>query len=104
MPAERDGAVASGNSPRVAREEHPWDKRTASLTQHIRGETIPKSKMIEMPISNTSPLLYFHRMEAKSRGLSQRVSDHVDRLESTGMWMSDEIRRRVLALAGEDDA
>lgn len=43
-------------------------------------------------------------MEAKSQGLIQRVSDHVDRLENAGMWMSDEIRHRVLALAGEDDA
>ena len=42
-------------------------------------------------------------MEAKSQRLIQRVSDHVDRLESAGMWMSDEIRRRVLALAGEGD-
>ena len=42
-------------------------------------------------------------MEAKSQRLIQRVSGHVDRLESAGMWMSDEIRRRVLALAGEGD-
>ena len=42
-------------------------------------------------------------MEAKSQGLIARVADHVDRLKCAGMWMSDEIRRRVLALAGEGD-
>ena len=41
-------------------------------------------------------------VEAKSRGLVQRIATHVDRLASTGMWMSDEIRCRVLALAGEE--
>lgn len=42
-------------------------------------------------------------IEAKSQGLIERVIDHVDRLESAGMWMSNEIRRRVLTLAGEGD-
>lgn len=42
-------------------------------------------------------------IEAKSQGLIERVVDHVNRLESSGMWMSDEIKRRVLALAGEGD-
>ena len=41
-------------------------------------------------------------IEAKSQGLIQRVGAHVDRLEGAGMWMSAAIRRRVLALAGED--
>ena len=43
-------------------------------------------------------------VEAKSQGLVQRIANHVDRLASTGMWMSDEIRRRVLTLAGEEEA
>ena len=42
-------------------------------------------------------------MEAKSQGFIERVADYVDRLKGAGMWMSDEIRRRVLALAGEGD-
>ncbi len=42
-------------------------------------------------------------IEAKSQGLVEHVATHVDQLESTGMWMSDAIRRRVLALAGEED-
>ena len=42
-------------------------------------------------------------IEAKSQGLIERVTDHVDRLKGAGLWMSDEIRRRVLALAGEGD-
>ena len=43
-------------------------------------------------------------LEAKSQGLVERIVTHVNRLESTGMWMSDAIRRRVLALAGEEEA
>jgi len=42
-------------------------------------------------------------IEAKSQGLVERIAPHVDLLESTGMWMSDGIRRRVLALAGEEE-
>jgi predicted nucleic acid-binding protein len=41
-------------------------------------------------------------IEAKSHGLIERVVTHVDRLEAAGMWMSTAIRRRVLALAGEN--
>lgn len=43
-------------------------------------------------------------IEAKSQGLVERIVTHVDRLESTGMWMSNAIRRRVLALAGEEES
>ena len=42
-------------------------------------------------------------IEAKSQGLVERIAGHVDRLESTGMWMSGTIRHRVLALAGEEE-
>ena len=42
-------------------------------------------------------------IEAKSQGLVERIANHVDLLESTGMWVSDDIRRRVLALAGEEE-
>ena len=40
-------------------------------------------------------------IEAKSQGLIERIAPHIDRLESSGMWMSSAIRRRILALAGE---
>lgn len=43
-------------------------------------------------------------IEAKSRGLVHRIVTHVDGLENAGMWMSDAIRRRVLALAGEEES
>ena len=42
-------------------------------------------------------------LEAKSQGLTERVGPLVDRLEESGMWISDLIRQEVLALAGEDD-
>ena len=40
-------------------------------------------------------------LEAKSRGLTERVEPLVDQLREVGMWVSDDIRRRVLVLAGE---
>lgn len=41
-------------------------------------------------------------IEAKARGLTERIEPFVDRLENSGMWMTDAIRDRVLALAGEE--
>jgi len=40
-------------------------------------------------------------LEAKSRGLAEKVEPLVNRLADTGMWISDDIRHRILALAGE---
>ena len=40
-------------------------------------------------------------LEAKKLGLTPQIAPLVDKLESSGMWISAEIRRRVLALAGE---
>ena len=40
-------------------------------------------------------------LEAKSRGLTASVEPIVNRLREAGMWVSDDIRERVLALAGE---
>ena len=40
-------------------------------------------------------------LEAKSRGLTEKVEPLVKRLTDTGMWISDDIRQRILALAGE---
>jgi predicted nucleic acid-binding protein len=42
-------------------------------------------------------------LEAKTSRLVPTVAPFVDRLAASGMWMSPEIRRRVLSLAGEDD-
>ena len=42
-------------------------------------------------------------IEAKSQGLIERGAPHMDSLEGAGMWMSDAIRARVLALVGEED-
>jgi predicted nucleic acid-binding protein len=41
-------------------------------------------------------------LEAKAHSLTESVEPFVDRLEANGMWISDEIRQRVLALAGEN--
>ncbi|WP_437760793.1 DUF3368 domain-containing protein [Sorangium sp. So ce1389] len=40
-------------------------------------------------------------LEAKSRGITQNVGPWVDKLADAGMWLSAEIRQRILSLAGE---
>ncbi len=40
-------------------------------------------------------------LEAKKRGLTESVAPYVDRLAKSGIWMMDDIRDRILRLAGE---
>ena len=40
-------------------------------------------------------------LEAKSAGLTEAVAPHLSALEKSGMWMSADIRQRVLSVAGE---
>jgi predicted nucleic acid-binding protein len=40
-------------------------------------------------------------LEAKAAGLIPLIEPSVDRLVTSGMWMSDDIRRRILRLAEE---
>lgn len=40
-------------------------------------------------------------LEAKYKGLTDRVEPLIDRLLDDGMWISGDIRRRILSLAGE---
>ena len=40
-------------------------------------------------------------LEAKSQGLTEQVAPHVNQLRHFGMWMSEAIRQRILALARE---
>ena len=42
-------------------------------------------------------------LEAKNHGLTDNIESYIDRLNDAGMWMSDEIRQRILRLAGETD-
>jgi predicted nucleic acid-binding protein len=41
-------------------------------------------------------------LEAKHQGLTERVEPLIGRLVKTGMWLSDDIQQRILALAGEN--
>jgi predicted nucleic acid-binding protein len=41
-------------------------------------------------------------LEAKSQGLTKNVAPYVDRLGNAGIWLSDDIRERILTLAGEE--
>lgn len=40
-------------------------------------------------------------LEAKSNGLIDSVGMYINRLSESGMWISDEVRQRILVLAGE---
>jgi predicted nucleic acid-binding protein len=40
-------------------------------------------------------------LEAKKQGLAAEISPLVDKLEDTGMWISADIRQRILKLANE---
>lgn len=40
-------------------------------------------------------------LEAKSHGIVQKVEPHVSKLSDSGMWISAEIKERILKLAGE---
>lgn len=42
-------------------------------------------------------------LEAKTQGLTESIKPLLDRLVDSGMWLSDDIRRRILDLAGEND-
>lgn len=42
-------------------------------------------------------------LEAKSQGLVQSIKPLLNHLEGNGMWISEEIRQRILGLAGEKD-
>lgn len=41
-------------------------------------------------------------LEAKSRGLVGRIAPLLVDLERSGMWLSEDVVRRILAIAGED--
>lgn len=41
-------------------------------------------------------------IEAKSRGLTEHIAPWIDRLIDAGFWLSEDVRNRALALAGED--
>jgi len=41
-------------------------------------------------------------LEAKSEGMIERIEPLVGRLKKSGMWISNSVQQRVLALAGEE--
>jgi predicted nucleic acid-binding protein len=42
-------------------------------------------------------------LEAKSAGLADAVAPLLEKLRTAGMWISDDVMSRVLAMAGEND-
>jgi predicted nucleic acid-binding protein len=43
-------------------------------------------------------------LESKKRGLTGAIEPHLRRMQEVGMWISGELRNRVLALADETAA
>jgi len=40
-------------------------------------------------------------LEAKSAGLTAEIAPLIPRIQQAGLWMSEEIKQRILAIAGE---
>ena len=40
-------------------------------------------------------------LEAKSQGLVDKIEPYVTNLSESGMWVSTEVKQRILKLAGE---
>lgn len=40
-------------------------------------------------------------LEGKAQGLTDKIGSYVSRLDNAGKWLSDDIRQRILAMAGE---
>lgn len=43
-------------------------------------------------------------IEAKTHGIVDRIAALVDQLAASGMWLSEDVRKRILALAGEQES
>ena len=41
-------------------------------------------------------------LEAKNQGLTQKIAPLIDQMIEAGMWLSRDIRHRILKLAGEE--
>ena len=50
-----------------------------------------------LPVWGTLKVL----LEAKSNGLIGKIESYVEKLSDSGMWISVEIKQRILKLAGE---
>jgi hypothetical protein len=76
-------ALALENPDRVVLIDDAWARRIA--------------KAAELKVWGTLRVL----LEAKSQGLTKSLRPLVGQLRDSGMWISDDIQRRVLSLAGE---
>jgi predicted nucleic acid-binding protein len=55
------------------------------------------ARLAGLPVWGTLTIL----LEARQRELIPEITRYVDRFERAGMWVSSDIRLRILALAGE---
>lgn len=72
--------------------EHP--ARTVLLDDALARRT---AQAAGLTVRGTLGLL----LDAKARGFIERIEPWVDQLSGAGMWISGEVRQRILRLAGE---
>ncbi len=78
---------------------------TIALALEHRGHVVLLDDLLARRIARAARLEVWGTLrvvlEAKERGLIGRVELYVAQLMNAGMWLSAEIRRRILRLAGE---
>ena len=65
-----------------------------------RNGGVPSIISAELTVRGTLGIF----LEAKSRGLTERVEPWINKLEDAGMWISPEVRHRILSIASEGKA
>ena len=63
-------------------------------SQHLAHRT---ALVAGLQVWSTSKVL----LEAKSQGLIEKIEPYVTNLSEAGMWVSSEVKQRILILAGE---
>jgi predicted nucleic acid-binding protein len=83
----------------------PGELAVLGLALEIPQRTVILDEALARTIAQSAGLKVWGTLrillEAKERGLTPSIAPLLDRLKEAGMWISDELRTRVLALAGE---
>ena len=76
-----------------------------ALTLENRNHVVLLDDMLARRTAQAAGLMVWGTLkvllEAKSQGLTGKIEPFINRLSESGMWLSGEIRERILALAGE---
>lgn len=83
----------------------PGELAAMALTLENRSHVVLLDDMLARRTAQAAGLMVWGTLkvllEAKSQGLTGKIEPFVNRLSESGMWLSGEIRERILALAGE---